>query len=224
MVPIVIYLTCPPDVLHIDGRNVWTLRGWSRPVAWMSIALFALCLGLMACPNSLPVTPGAFMSVGAIGHAHADLLLTAESWSWSPAITVAAAVLSSLTWVVYGNARYAGPIKSLTLWTTGREVGLPRAKSKSRKTKTTSMNATSVIKDKTTTMGKGATAAIFEGSLPTQAQGDDTYWTETGVESGWTEGSDLSQTRHEEDERSTVAQETETQATARRSFPRTDSN
>lgn len=157
----------------------------------------------MAVPTSLPVT--------------------AESWSWSPAVTVVATVLASLSWVFYGNSHYAGPIKSITLWTTGREVGLPRAKSRAtRKTKTDENDPTSdVVMDKTTTMGKGATAAIFEGSLPTVASGmEDTYWSESGIESGWTETSEYSRTGHESD---AEAQRSRIPST-RRSFARTDSS
>lgn len=35
-------------------------------------------------------------------------------------------LLSSLTWIFYGNSHYAGPIKSITVYTIGREVELPK--------------------------------------------------------------------------------------------------
>lgn len=44
--------------------------------------------------------------------------------SYASAILVGVLLLSSLAWVVYGNARYAGPIKTTTRWTIGAEVDL----------------------------------------------------------------------------------------------------
>ena len=35
-------------------------------------------------------------------------------------------LLSTLTWVLFGNSHYAGPIKSITVYTIGREVELPK--------------------------------------------------------------------------------------------------
>lgn len=40
---------------------------------------------------------------------------------------VAVILASSLTWVLYGNSHYAGPIKSITVYTIGREVELPKS-------------------------------------------------------------------------------------------------
>jgi len=44
--------------------------------------------------------------------------------SYASAILLGVYLLSSLAWVVYGNARYAGPIKTTTRWTIGAEVDL----------------------------------------------------------------------------------------------------
>lgn len=47
------------------------------------------------------------------------------SFSYAPPILLAVFMLSTLTWVLYGNSHYAGPIKSTLVYTIGREVDLP---------------------------------------------------------------------------------------------------
>ncbi|KAG0139992.1 hypothetical protein CROQUDRAFT_53912 [Cronartium quercuum f. sp. fusiforme G11] len=108
LVPVAIYLSCEMDVLQYDGRNVWSLRGLSRPCAWISVIFLTFALFLMACPVGLPIT--------------------AATWSWSPLVLLAVTALGMTTWMIYGRTRYVGPIKSITLWTTGQEVEFPYRK------------------------------------------------------------------------------------------------
>ena len=49
------------------------------------------------------------------------------SFSYAGPIIVFVALLATLSWVLYGNSHYAGPIKSITVYTIGREVELPTA-------------------------------------------------------------------------------------------------
>ncbi|KAH9822697.1 amino acid permease-domain-containing protein [Melampsora americana] len=105
LVPVAIYLCCDKDVLQYDGRNVWNLRGLSRPCAWISLIFLTFALCLMACPTGLPIS--------------------AATWSWSPLFLVAVTAWGTTTWMIYGQDRYVGPVKSITLWTTGQEVEFP---------------------------------------------------------------------------------------------------
>ncbi|KAH9444807.1 hypothetical protein MJO28_013162 [Puccinia striiformis f. sp. tritici] len=106
LAPLLIYLSCDPDVLEYDGRNVWRIPSLSRACTWISVLSLIGVLLLMACPNGLPIT--------------------IETWSWSPLITLVFTLASSIGWITYGSSRYIGPIKSITFWTTGQEVDFPR--------------------------------------------------------------------------------------------------
>lgn len=106
LIPVLCYLTCARDALDVDGRNEWTLRRWSRWVAVVGTAYICLIIVLMCCPNTGPVT--------------------ATSFSYAGPIIVVVVLLSTLTWVLFGNSHYAGPIKSITVYTIGREVELPK--------------------------------------------------------------------------------------------------
>ncbi|PLW25645.1 hypothetical protein PCANC_28141 [Puccinia coronata f. sp. avenae] len=106
LAPLVIYLSCDPDVLEYDGRNVWRIPSLSRSCTWISVISLIVVLLLMACPAGLPIT--------------------IETWSWSPLITLVFTLASSIGWITYGSSRYIGPIKSITFWTTGQEVDFPR--------------------------------------------------------------------------------------------------
>lgn len=106
LAPLLIYLSCDPDVLEYDGRNVWRIPNFSRACTWISVLSLIVVLLLMACPHGLPIT--------------------IENWSWSPCITLIFTCASSIGWITYGNTRYIGPIKSITFWTTGQEVDFHR--------------------------------------------------------------------------------------------------
>lgn len=114
LVPVAIYLCCDKDVLQYDGRNVWNLRGLSRPCAWISLIFLTFALCLMACPTGLPIS--------------------AATWSWSPLFLFAVTAWGTTTWMIYGQDRYVGPVKSITLWTTGQEVEFPYKKTTAKLT------------------------------------------------------------------------------------------
>lgn len=207
MFPMVVYLTCPTDVLQLDGRNVWTLTNWSRPLSIVALVCLCFALGVMACPTASPIQLGPSLPLPSLLPSLTDRERGGEeNWSWSPVVTVGTIVLSTLSWIVYGNAHYAGPIRSITVWTTGHEVGLPSASGSSKKgsRKTGSLNGHPLaaaaggggggggVKEKTTSLAKGETAAVFEGSMPTdwdEGTGvEETDWDEeTGATTGWDE-------------------------------------
>lgn len=54
--PVACYLTCPNGALDTDGRNEWTLRRWSKPLAWIAMTYVGLIVILMCVPKDLPVT------------------------------------------------------------------------------------------------------------------------------------------------------------------------
>ena len=54
--PVVCYLTCGKGALDVDGRNDWTLRGWSRYVAYIALAYTLLIIILISCPTDWPIT------------------------------------------------------------------------------------------------------------------------------------------------------------------------
>lgn len=60
--PIVLYLFCSKDALSGDGRAKWTLRGWSRPLAWFSVIGSAVSLVMYCLPTGYPVTARKFQS------------------------------------------------------------------------------------------------------------------------------------------------------------------
>ncbi|KPV71547.1 uncharacterized protein RHOBADRAFT_56584 [Rhodotorula graminis WP1] len=102
--PLLFYLACPAGVLNGDGRAKWTLRGASKVLAAPAAVFLLTFIVMMSLPTGYPVT--------------------ALNASYASAILLGVLLLSSLAWVVYGNARYAGPIKTTTRWTIGAEVDL----------------------------------------------------------------------------------------------------
>ncbi|GAA6044220.1 hypothetical protein JCM8097_002269 [Rhodosporidiobolus ruineniae] len=103
--PILLYLFCPKDVLRNSGREQWTLRGASKIVA-VPVSLFLLTFIITMClPTGYPIT--------------------SLNMSYASVVLVGVLLLASVTWVIYGNSHYAGPIKTTTRWTIGAEVDLP---------------------------------------------------------------------------------------------------
>lgn len=81
-------------------------------------------------------------------------------------------LLSSITWITYGNAHYAGPIKSITVYTIGREVDLPKsshAHSTNKPSAKPSIPIANVQNNGATTtdLEVGKTANLYSESLPT---------------------------------------------------------
>lgn len=56
LMPVICYLTCSSGALDADGRNEWTLRGWSKPFAVLGSTYVLLIIVLMLCPNTAPVS------------------------------------------------------------------------------------------------------------------------------------------------------------------------
>ncbi|MBW0473251.1 hypothetical protein O181_012966 [Austropuccinia psidii MF-1] len=108
MVPVLLYLISDKDVLYRDGRNFWTLQQWSRPLAFISFISLMLQIILGGFPLDSKEMASRAVSSGTI-----------------PLV----AVMASISWFLYGRCHYVGPIKSITVWTTGQEVELPRAQS-----------------------------------------------------------------------------------------------
>jgi hypothetical protein len=66
------------------------------------------------------------------------------------------ALMAIISWFLYGQTHYVGPIKSITVWTTGQEVELPRA-------------GEGIVSNPTSTEeAVGRRANIFEESIPMQ--------------------------------------------------------
>ncbi|KAG0139273.1 hypothetical protein CROQUDRAFT_666734 [Cronartium quercuum f. sp. fusiforme G11] len=105
MVPIGLYLCSDKDAMRQDGRNTWTLRTWSRPLAAISLIFLASICVVFSTPSSSQIN--------------------IHTWSWDPVVVVALVSFSMMTWMFYGQSHYAGPVKSLTVWTAGQEVELP---------------------------------------------------------------------------------------------------
>lgn len=82
-VPIALLLWAGPGVLDHDGRRQFSLRGLSRPLAWLSLIAICLALVMFCFPTSYPVDE--------------------TTMSWSPVVLVGVFLLSCITWVLYGN-------------------------------------------------------------------------------------------------------------------------
>ena len=56
LAPVVVYLFCPEDALVGDGRAQWTLRKYSRILAWPVVAFVGVVLVVLCLPTGYPVT------------------------------------------------------------------------------------------------------------------------------------------------------------------------
>ncbi|KAG0151509.1 hypothetical protein CROQUDRAFT_36565 [Cronartium quercuum f. sp. fusiforme G11] len=108
LIPVSLYLSSPRGVLDFDGRNVWTLRQFGRPLAAITVMSLLLEFGLYCAPK--------------VEHP------TAATWPYAPFVMVGVILISSLAWILHGRARYIGPIKSITVWSAGQEVELPKTR------------------------------------------------------------------------------------------------
>ncbi|GAA6012779.1 hypothetical protein JCM10207_005357 [Rhodosporidiobolus poonsookiae] len=147
--PILLYLFCPKDVLRGDGRAQWTLRGASKFVAVPVCAFFLTFMITMCLPTGYPITP-----------------LTV---SYASVVFVGVLLLSSTSWVFYGNAHYAGPIKATTRWTIGAEIDLP----------STSSNGATQQKKKTTVANNGGGHVTTSANHGRSAH----VWAQSGADS-----------------------------------------
>ncbi|KAA1097673.1 hypothetical protein PGT21_016641 [Puccinia graminis f. sp. tritici] len=106
LTPLVLYAFSPNDVYDRDGSNTWTLGRLSKPVAWVSILFFTLILVTLSGPSGWP--------------------LDHKNFPYAPFFLLITIVISLFFWFIYGNSHYVGPIKSLTTWTAGYEIEIPK--------------------------------------------------------------------------------------------------
>ncbi|WVQ73758.1 hypothetical protein IAR50_003338 [Cryptococcus sp. DSM 104548] len=110
-VPVGLYLVSRID-LQTEGRSMWTLRKWSKPIAVVGLLYSLLVVIVQTLPGSKPVR--------------------ASTMSWSPVIIVGTASMCYLTWKSYGDKHFAGPIRAITKWESGVEIDLGTALASSR--------------------------------------------------------------------------------------------
>ncbi|KAL7419653.1 hypothetical protein Q5752_005567 [Cryptotrichosporon argae] len=101
--PVGLYLLSKKD-LQQEGRTSWSLRKWSRPVGVLGFLYGAVVIVSQCFPGSRPVT--------------------AATISWAPVALVGTAIICYITWRLYGDRNYSGPIRALTKWETGVEIDL----------------------------------------------------------------------------------------------------
>ncbi|KAA1095401.1 hypothetical protein PGTUg99_029591 [Puccinia graminis f. sp. tritici] len=106
LTPLVLYALSKKDVYDRDGSNVWTLGYLSKPVTWISVAFLTLVLATLSGPSGWPVDK--------------------KTFPYAPIFLIITIGISLFFWFVYGRSHYAGPIKSLTTWTVGYEVEIPK--------------------------------------------------------------------------------------------------
>ncbi|OAV93254.1 hypothetical protein PTTG_08541 [Puccinia triticina 1-1 BBBD Race 1] len=106
LTPLMLYAFSEKDVYNRDGSNVWTLGRLSKPMTWISIAFALLHIAIHSGPIGWPVTRATF--------------------PYAPFVLITTVAISICFWFLYGRSHYAGPIKSLTTWTVGYEVEIPR--------------------------------------------------------------------------------------------------
>lgn len=111
LTPLIIYVSSPKGVYDRDGSNMWTTRGFSKPLACISIGFLTLEFMIQSGPVGTPIS--------------------IKTFPIAPFILLGAVGLSSCLWYLYGRAHFVGPIKSLTTWTVGYEVEIPRPLPKS---------------------------------------------------------------------------------------------
>ncbi|KAH9822702.1 amino acid permease-domain-containing protein [Melampsora americana] len=105
IVPLGLYLACGKDGFDRDGRSSWTLRGYSKAMTWISLIFLVGVVVVFSSPS--------------------ESYINAKTWSWSPLVAVGVMIFAMVTWMIYGRLNYAGPVKSLTIWTAGQELELP---------------------------------------------------------------------------------------------------
>ncbi|EGF99036.1 uncharacterized protein MELLADRAFT_113068 [Melampsora larici-populina 98AG31] len=105
IVPVGLYIACGKDGFDRDGRSSWTLRGFSRPLSWISLMFLLSLVAIFSSPS--------------------ESYINVETWSWTPLMLVGVFILAMATWMLYGRLNFAGPVKSLTIWTAGQELELP---------------------------------------------------------------------------------------------------
>ncbi|TYJ57720.1 hypothetical protein B9479_001574 [Cryptococcus floricola] len=110
-VPVGLYLFSRID-LQTEGRSMWSLRKWSKPIAVVGLLYSLAVVIVQTLPGSKPVR--------------------ASTMSWSPVIIVGTISMCYFTWKSYGDKHFAGPIRAITKWESGVEIDLGKTLASSR--------------------------------------------------------------------------------------------
>ena len=147
-IPIVALCFAGSAALETDGRTAWTLRKWSYPVAITSVLIGIFTLIVLSFPTHYPIS--------------------ADKFSWAPATFAGVLILATITWMVYGNTHFAGPIKNVL----GPSAELPSATSHSQ--------SAAENKHTTTSADLGRSAHVFaQSTLTADAHSADTRSSES---------------------------------------------
>ncbi|KLT41810.1 hypothetical protein CC85DRAFT_328672 [Cutaneotrichosporon oleaginosum] len=113
IIPLILYVLSRLD-LSLIGRETFSLGRLSRPCAWITI----LWLALGTVQGSMPGTVSNGSAEFFDGDASKAVL------SYLPMVFGGMLVVMLATWFLYGRRHYVGPIRTLTLWTTGQDIDL----------------------------------------------------------------------------------------------------
>ncbi|CAH7688784.1 amino acid permease-domain-containing protein [Phakopsora pachyrhizi] len=145
IIPMSIYLFfSEKGVYDRDGRNVWNLGVFSKPLTVVSIMFFLL----VAVVTSIPFD------------------FKFSSYTWAAPFSFGAFIVATVSWFFYGRSHYVGPVKSLTIWTVGQAVEVPKKLTEGieiRKPISTHQSA----RDTSRTMGDRSAANMTGGAINT---------------------------------------------------------
>ncbi|KAI9630502.1 hypothetical protein KEM48_013998 [Puccinia striiformis f. sp. tritici PST-130] len=172
LTPCVLYLFCAKGVYNQDGRNVWNLKGFSKPLAVIAALFLTLLLAIYSGPVRYP--------------------LTINTFPVAPWAGLSATIISLVFWFAYGKSHFIGPIKSLSTWSVGFEIDLPKKLSRS-----VAPRAPTGTRSATTTRPGPQSVNHRSGAILTSQANDtlgipQTYCTYGSDGSLWTESADQS--------------------------------
>ncbi|BEI86749.1 hypothetical protein CcaverHIS002_0700950 [Cutaneotrichosporon cavernicola] len=112
--PLVLYLLCRLDLRYV-GRSDFSLGRLSKPctcitIAWLSLSLIQGCL---------PLTVFNGKTIGAEAK---DGQKASEIISFLPMVIAGLLLIFLASWFLYGRRHFVGPIRALTIWTTGQDI------------------------------------------------------------------------------------------------------
>ncbi|KAK8861393.1 hypothetical protein IAR55_002212 [Kwoniella newhampshirensis] len=204
-VPVALYLVSDMD-LQLEGRTSWSLRKWSKPVAVIGLLYVAAVVITQTFPGSKPVT--------------------AATMSWSPVVIAGTASACFITWKLYGDRHFAGPIRAVTKWESGVEIDLSSTLAASRSRH--SANATTFELDAGRAANPGSSLRLAlspNGVLETSPPFDHAAGTSVTVasvqddadeeEDEWTSSSETESEGDSDGSGSTITRETRTKTSMR---------
>ncbi|BEI94524.1 uncharacterized protein CcaverHIS019_0700960 [Cutaneotrichosporon cavernicola] len=112
--PLVLYLLCRLDLRYV-GRSDFSLGRLSKPctcitIAWLSLSLIQGCLSLTVFNGKT------------IGAEAKDGQKASEIISFLPMVIAGLLLIFLASWFLYGRRHFVGPIRALTIWTTGQDI------------------------------------------------------------------------------------------------------